>query len=157
MTTATPIVELSDVTKKFDDATVVDHLSMSVPSGQIFGLIGPSGCGKTTTIRLLVGVLAPTEGTVRVLGVEPSGFTTRHREQIGYTPQGFFLYPTLTVKENVSFVAGLFGMGWLKRRRRIKEVLQFLELWDERKRLARDISGGMQRRLELLLKLMYPQ
>ena len=155
MPAETPVVELAEVTKKFGDTTVIDDLSLTVAPGQIFGLIGPSGCGKTTTIRMLVGVLAPTSGTVRVMGVAPQHFTTRHRERIGYTPQGFFLYPTLTVAENARFVAALFGVGWWRRRRRVREVLQFLEIWDARKRLARDISGGMQRRLELACALLH--
>ena len=152
---AAPVVELNDVSKTFGEATVLDDLTMSVGPGQIYGLIGPSGCGKTTTIRLLVGVLAPTSGSVRVLGADPAHFTTRHREQIGYTPQGFYLYPTLTVAENARFVASLFGVPFRRRGRRVREMLQFLELWDARKRLARDISGGMQRRLELACALLH--
>ena len=152
---ADPVVELDHVSKKFDGTTVLDDLTLSVDGGQIYGLIGPSGCGKTTTIRLLVGVLAPTSGTVRVMAVEPAHFSTRQRERIGYTPQGFYLYPTLTVAENARFVAGLFGVPWIRRGRRVREVLQFLEIWDARKRLARDISGGMQRRLELACALLH--
>jgi ABC-2 type transport system ATP-binding protein len=150
-----PIIELEDVVKRFDDTAVLDGMSLTVAPGQIHGLIGPSGCGKTTTVRLLIGVLAPTSGAVRVFGMEPRRFGTRQREQIGYTPQGFFLYPTLTVAENARFVAGLYGLGWLRRRRRVREVLTFLELWDARNRLARDISGGMQRRLELACALLH--
>jgi ABC-2 type transport system ATP-binding protein len=146
---ASPIVELNQVTKSFGDEAAVSSLTMAVGAGQIFGLIGPSGCGKTTTIRLLLGVLKPTSGVVRVMGADPTRFSTEQRERIGYEPQGFFLYPTLTVYENVRFVAGLFGMGWRRRGKRIREVLEFLELWDARKRLARDLSGGMQRRLQL--------
>jgi ABC-2 type transport system ATP-binding protein len=155
MTAAPPVAVLEDVTKSFGRTTVIDHLSLSVTPGQIYGMIGPSGCGKTTTVRLLLGILAPDEGQINVLGVEPSHFTSRHREQIGYTPQGFYLYPTLSVKENANFVAGLYGVGFFKRRRRVREVLRFLELWDARKRLARDISGGMQRRLELACALIH--
>jgi ABC-2 type transport system ATP-binding protein len=154
MTTEAPAAELVHVVKTFDDTRVIDDLTMTVDREQIFGLIGPSGCGKTTVIRMLVGVLAPTSGTVRVMGVEPCAFTTADRERIGYTPQGFYLYPTLTVKENAGFVAGLYGIGWLRRRRRVREVLKFLELWEARGRLARDISGGMQRRLALACALL---
>lgn len=152
---AVPVVELVDVTKTFGSATVLDALHLAVAGGQIFGMIGPSGCGKTTTIRLLVGALAPSHGTVRVMGVDPQRFTTRDRERIGYTPQGFYLYPTLTVAENARFVAGLYGLGPFRRRRRIRETLKLLELWDARRRLARDISGGMQRRLALACALLH--
>jgi len=152
---AAPVAELIDVSKGFGDAEAVRDLSLSVRGGQIFGLIGPSGCGKTTTIHLLVGVLAPTKGQIRVMGSDPRRFTTFQRERIGYTPQGFFLYPTLTVKENVRFVASLFGVGFFTRRRRAKQVLTFLELWDARNRLTRHLSGGMQRRLELACALIH--
>jgi ABC-2 type transport system ATP-binding protein len=155
MAAAPPIVELTQASKSYGDAPAVDRLSMAIGAGQVFGLIGPSGCGKTTTIRMLLGVLKPSSGSVCVLGVDPVHFDTATREQIGYAPQGFFLYPTLTVYENVRFVASLYGMGWRRRRRRIREVLTFLELWDARRRLARQLSGGMQRRLELASALVH--
>jgi ABC-2 type transport system ATP-binding protein len=154
-TESPPVVEVTDVTKTFGDATVIHDLNLTVPSRQIFGLIGPSGGGKSTIVRMLVGVYAPTSGTVSVMGAAPHAFTTAQRERIGYTPQGFFLYPSLTVKENASFVAGMYGLGPLTRRRRIRETLQFLEIWDARKRLAQDISGGMQRRLTLACALLH--
>ena len=152
---AESVVSLADVSKKFGSAEAVAHHSFDVAPGQIFGLIGPSGSGKTTTIRLLVGVLAPDGGEVRVMGNDPRRFSTRQRERIGYSPQGFFLYPTLTVKENMRFVAGLFGVGWLRRRQRIPEVLKILELYDARNRLTKNLSGGMQRRLELGCALVH--
>jgi len=155
MTTPPPVASLVDVDKSFGNTKIIDSLSLDVVPGQIYGMIGPSGCGKTTTVRLLLGILAPDEGRVQVLGTEPRNFSSRHREQIGYTPQGFYLYPTLTVRENANFVAALYGVGLFKRRKRVREVLEFLELWDARKRLARDISGGMQRRLELACALMH--
>jgi ABC-2 type transport system ATP-binding protein len=155
VTSAAPIITLDRVTKQFGEMKAIDAMSLEVPAGQIFGLIGPSGCGKTTLIRLLVGVLAPSEGDVRVFGQAPGRLTTRQRGQIGYTPQGFYLYPTLTVMENISFVAGLFGVPFWRRRERIKEILQFLELWDSRHRLGRDLSGGMQRRLALACALVH--
>lgn len=150
-----PAAELRDVSKQFGQLEAVEDLSMTVGRGQIFGLIGPSGCGKTTTVRMLTGVLVPTRGTVRVLGADPAHLKSRQRERIGYAPQSSFVYPTLTAWENVSFVAGLFGVGYWRRRSRMKYVLQFLELWDARNRLARDLSGGMQRRLGLACALIH--
>jgi ABC-2 type transport system ATP-binding protein len=154
-TASAPVVAIKDVVKTFNHTPVIHDLNLTVNSRQIFGLIGPSGGGKSTIVRMLVGVYAPTSGTVSVMGAAPHDFTTAQRERIGYTPQGFFLYPSLTVKENASFVAGMFGIGPLKRRRRIRETLQFLEIWDARKRLAQDISGGMQRRLTLACALLH--
>ncbi len=147
--TVTPIVELVNAIKTFGEQKAVDDLTLQGGGGQIVGLIGPSGCGKTTVIRLILGVLAATHGTVCVMGVDSRALTSRPRERIGYTPQGFFLYPTLTVYENVRFVARLFGLRFRRQRQRTREVLEFLELWEARKRLARDRSGGMKRRLAL--------
>ena len=140
---------------QFNGRKVVDELNLEIPQGEIFGLIGPSGCGKSTVVKALVGLLRPTTGDVHVLGTEPVHFGKRERRAIGYTPQGFNLYPTLTLEENARFVAGLYGIGPVERRRRIRETLEFLELWDARKRLARDASGGMQRRLSLACALLH--
>jgi ABC-2 type transport system ATP-binding protein len=149
------VIDVDGLSRSFDDKLVIDSMSFQVPAGQLCGLIGPSGCGKTTVVRLLLGLLTPSSGRVRVLGTDPARFTTHHRERIGYTPQGFFLYPTLTVIENARFVAGLYGLGLFRRRRRIREMLQLLEIWDARHRLTRDISGGMQRRLALACALLH--
>src|SRR4029079_19789146 len=120
---------------------------LQVPAGQIFGLVGPSGCGKTTTIRMLTGVYAPSAGQLRVLGARPRTFNKRARERIGYMPQLFVLYPSLTVWENMNFVASLYGLGWFKRRKRLEMLLDFVELTSARNTLADKISGGMKRRL----------
>jgi ABC-2 type transport system ATP-binding protein len=126
-----------------------------VPVGTILGVIGPSGAGKTTTVRMLTGALGPTEGTVRVLGEDPIRFRRKTRERIGYMPQLFTLYPDLTARENVDFVASLFGILWRTRHRRTREVLQLVDLWDARGRRAGQLSGGMQRRLELACALVH--
>ncbi|MFN8557104.1 MAG: ABC transporter ATP-binding protein [Dehalococcoidia bacterium] len=155
MATDRPIIELRAAGKTFGRRTVLDTLTLDMDAGRIHGLIGPSGCGKTTLVRLLVGALAPTAGAVRVFGADPTAFTPAHRERIGYTPQGFVLYPTLTVAENARFVAGLYGVAPWRRGRRVRELFQFLEIWEARRRLARDISGGMQRRLALACALIH--
>ena len=123
-------VVIDGATKRFGDDTAVDGISLSVPSGTILGIIGPSGSGKTTTIRLLTGALAPTDGQVRVLGEDPRTFRRQTRERIGYMPQQFTLYPDLTARENVDFVASLFGVMFRTRHRRTREVLQLVDLWD---------------------------
>jgi ABC-2 type transport system ATP-binding protein len=148
-------VVLDDVTKRFGSVTAVSRISLTVQPASILGVIGPSGAGKTTTIRMLTGALAPTSGTVRVLGEDPMRFKRRSREKIGYMPQQFSHYPDLTAAENLDFVASLFGMLWLKRRRRVNEMLRLVDLWDARKRRAADLSGGMQRRLELACTLVH--
>ena len=148
-------VVIDGVSKRFGEDTAVDGISLTVRTGTILGIIGPSGSGKTTTIRLLTGALAPTEGEVRVLGEEPRTFRRQTRERIGYMPQQFTLYPDLTARENVDFVASLFGILWRTRHRRTREVLQLVDLWDVRGRRAGRLSGGMQRRLELASALVH--
>jgi ABC-2 type transport system ATP-binding protein len=150
-----PAIVMTNATKRYGRLTALEDLSLSVPFGSMLGLIGPSGAGKTTTMRLLTGGLAPSAGSVEVLGENPRRFKRRTRERIGYMPQLFVLYPDLTAEENVSFVASLFGMFWRRRRRRVREVLVLVDLWDARKRRASDLSGGMQRRLELACALVH--
>jgi ABC-2 type transport system ATP-binding protein len=148
-------VRVDHATKRFGDDIAVDDLSLEVPSGSILGIIGPSGAGKTTTVRMLTGALKPSDGTVRVLDEDPVRFRRGTRQRIGYMPQQFMLYPDLTARENVDFVASLFGILWRTRHRRTREVLQLVELWDVRGRKAGDLSGGMQRRLELACALVH--
>jgi ABC-2 type transport system ATP-binding protein len=149
------VVVMQDVSRRFGDRTVVRGINLSVARGTILGIIGPSGAGKTTTIRMLTGGIEPSSGTVVVLGREPRKFRRRDRERIGYMPQLFTLYDELTAGENVDFVASLFGMLFRRRRRRVREVLKVVDLWDARGRVASKLSGGMQRRLELACALVH--
>ena len=148
-------IVMDGVTKRYDQTDVLDGLSLRVPSGTILGLIGPSGSGKTTAVRLLTGVLEPNDGEVRVLGEDPRHFRRQTRERIGYMPQSFTLYPDLTTRENVDFTATLYGLFFPRRRRRVREVLTIVDLWEHRDRLAGKLSGGMQRRLELACALVH--
>jgi ABC-2 type transport system ATP-binding protein len=140
--------------KQFGNEFSVSDLSFDIPRGTIFGFVGPSGSGKTTTIRLLTGTYHPTAGEVKVLGQSPARFTRRIREQIGYMPQLFFLYPHLSVWENMNFVASLYGMS-LRKRKRLNDLLELVELQDHKNKLVRDLSGGMQRRLSLAATLVH--
>jgi ABC-2 type transport system ATP-binding protein len=146
------IVTAEHLTKRFGDQTAVDDLSLDVES-TIFGFIGPSGSGKTTTVRLLTGVQTPSDGTVSVLGREPAAFTEHERAQIGYMPQLSVLFPHLSIMENLRFVASIYGMPW-RRRSALKDVLDFVELTDHRRKRLRHASGGMQRRLALAAALV---
>jgi ABC-2 type transport system ATP-binding protein len=148
-------VVLDHASKQFAETVAVDDVSLRVPHGTILGLIGPSGAGKTTTIRLLTGAVTASSGAVRVLGEDPRAFSRHTRERIGYMPQGFTLYGDLTARENVDFVASLFGILWRTRHRRTREVLELVDLWDVRGRRAADLSGGMQRRVELASALVH--
>ncbi len=148
------VISVRHLTKKFGDETVVQDISFEVPRASIFGFIGPSGSGKTTTVRLLTGVYIPTSGEVTVLDRSPDKFSQGDRARLGYMPQLFVLYPNLTVWENLNFAASLYGMG-LFRRKRLKEALEFVELYEHRSKLARNISGGMLRRLSLASTLVH--
>src|SRR5438445_11214833 len=152
---AHPIVATEALTRRYDDTLAIDHVTLEVPRGTILGIIGPSGSGKTTLIRMLTGTLEPSEGKLSVLGQHPRRFTRHTREKLGYMPQHFVLYEELTATENLSFVAALFGLLWPKRGRRVKEMLRLVELWEARDRRARQLSGGMQRRLELACALVH--
>jgi len=149
------VVAMEGVGRQYAGLTAVDGVTFDVPAGAILGIIGPSGSGKTTLIRMLTGTLKPTSGSVRVLGEDPLKFRRQTRERIGYMPQQFVLYPELTAAENVAFVGSLFGLLWERRRRRVRAVLELVELWDARRRRASQLSGGMQRRLELACALVH--
>ncbi len=156
MTTSTePIISARDVSRAFDGRLVVDSLSFDVAPGTILGVVGPSGSGKTTTVRMLTGTLGRNQGEIRVLGEDPWRFSRRTRGRIAYMPQLFSLYEDLSAQENVGFVAALYGIGPFKRRPLIRRALEVVELYDARHRLARDLSGGMQRRLELACALVH--
>lgn len=148
------VVQARDMTKQFGEVTAADHISLDIPGGAIYGFIGPSGCGKTTTIRLLLGLYHPTEGTVKVWGRSPDKFSRADQKRIGYMPQLFILYPELTIWENLNFVASIYGYP-LERKERFGELLDLVELTGHEKKLVRNISGGMQRRLSLATTLIH--
>jgi ABC-2 type transport system ATP-binding protein len=143
------------VTRRFNGLTAVDDVTLQVAPGTILGLIGPSGSGKTTTVRMLTGTLEPTEGEIRVGGQDPRRFTRAMRERIAYMPQLFSLYTDLTAEENVGFVAALYGIGWFGRGGKVRRALEMVDLWDARRRRAGDLSGGMQRRLDLACAIVH--
>lgn len=148
------VVQVQGLFKRFGHITALDNITLDVPRGTIYGFIGPSGCGKTTTVRCMIGNYRPTEGTVKVLGKTPEEFSREQRKQIGYMPQLFILYPELTIWENLNFAASIYGYP-LKRKERLQELLELVELSGHEKKLVRDISGGMQRRLSLATTLIH--
>lgn len=148
------VVEAQEVTKKFGDEIAVDSLTMHVPRGSIFGFIGPSGCGKTTTVRMMTGVHKPTSGELTVLGKNPITFSKSDQEKIGYLIQNFVLYPELTVWENLNFAASFYGVT-LFRQKRLNKLLEFVELTEDKGKLASSLSGGMKRRLSLAATLVH--
>jgi len=150
-----PVIRSEQVELDFGNGAGIFDQTYSVPAGSIFGMIGPSGCGKTTTCRVALGLLTPQQGRITTLGRTPSRFRPEDREQIGYIPQQFVLYPRLSVAENIAFVASLYGMPTRQVRSRLDELLDFVDLKDARDRLGQNLSGGMQRRLMLAGALMH--
>lgn len=150
-----PIISARGVTRVFDDRVAVDDVTFDVLPGTILGVVGPSGSGKTTTVRMLTGTLGRTEGEITVLGEDPMRFSRRVRSRIAYMPQLFSLYEDLSAQENVGFVAALYGIGPFARGKLIRRALEVVDLYDARHRLARELSGGMQRRLELACALVH--
>jgi len=149
------VISFKDVTKTFGEQNAADQLTFNFPKGKIIGLIGPSGSGKTTAVRLMTGIYHPTKGHIRVLNSDPQSFSQLEREKIGYMTQSFVLYPDLSVQENLNFAAAIYGLGRWRRSKRIRNLLEFVELSGDKKKLAKNISGGMQRRLALAASLIY--
>jgi ABC-2 type transport system ATP-binding protein len=149
------VISVAGLSRSFGDTNAVHEVDLDVRAGEIFGLIGPSGCGKSSLMKLIAGLVAPSDGKVRVYGQDPRTFGPTERQRVGYVPQSFVLYGNLTVEQNARFVAGLYGLGWRHRRTRIQQTLQLLELWPARKRRAKDLSGGMLRRLSIACALLH--
>lgn len=154
-TTGAAIVAMQGATMEFNGTAAVKDLTFAIPQGGLVGLIGPSGCGKTTTVRMLLGIYQPTAGECRIFG-EPSHQMRRGtRARLGYLPQQFVLYPTLTVEENLNFAASLYGLGPFRRRAHKQRALELVGLTDHRRKLAAQLSGGMQRRLALAATMLH--
>lgn len=149
-----PTISFDGAGKCFDDRWIVRDLDVEVHPGTILGVIGPSGCGKTTAVRLLNGVYRPDEGSVSVLGEAPADRPTKRRTVIGYLPQAPVLFDDLTVRGNLNFHASLNGVPW-RRRRRLREVIELVALTGEERKLVRDCSGGMKRRVGLAATLVH--
>jgi ABC-2 type transport system ATP-binding protein len=150
-----PVIRAQNLGKSFSDIWVVRDLNFTVQRNEIFCLLGPSGSGKTTTLRMLLGVFPPNEGTLEVFGKSPQEQGHLFAHQVGYLSQLFVLYPNLSVQENLNFIGLLYGMSLGDRRKRIRELLELVELDEHRKKTAGQISGGMQRRLGLAASLMH--
>jgi ABC-2 type transport system ATP-binding protein len=142
------IVACHELGKSFDDHVVVHDLDLAIPAGTIVGLIGPSGCGKTTTVRLLTGLYEPTTGAAWVDGTRATELSHAQRARIGYLPQIPALFPELSMWENLSFHASMYGLR-LRRKRRLRQLLDWVELGADRDKRVSAASGGMQRRLAL--------
>ena len=149
------IIRTQDLTRRFDALTAVDHLNLEIPRGEIFGLVGPDGAGKTTTLRMLCGLLDPSEGQAWVAGHDVARDTQAVKDSIGYMAQRFGLYVDLTVDENMEFYADLFGIPVAERRRLLPELLRMTRMEPFRNRQAGKLSGGMKQKLGLMCTLLH--
>lgn len=148
-------IEIKNLTKSFDDLTVVDNLSLSVAAGEIFGLVGPDGAGKTTTMRMLTAIMEPTSGEAWVAGHHIVKEGEAIKEKIAYMSQRFGLYPDLTVMENIDFYADIYEVPRRGRNARVEELLAFSNLTPFKKRMAGKLSGGMKQKLGLACALIH--
>ena len=150
-----PIIETHGLTRRFGSITAVDRLDLTVAAGEIFGLVGPDGAGKTTTLRMLCGLIDPTEGSARVAGHDAAREAQAVKDQIGYMAQRFGLYGDLTVAENMAFYGDLFGITGGERARLSAELLRMTRMEPFQDRQAGRLSGGMKQKLALMCTLLH--
>ena len=152
MSAASLAIHTEDLTRRFGDFVAVDHLTLDVPAGQVLGYLGPNGSGKTTTIRMLLGLLHPSEGRAEVLGLDVATQPDAVRARTGYMSQKFALYGELTVLENLTFYAGVYGV---KDPKRIREMLDSLGLGEVRNQRVYNLSTGWRQRLALATAIIH--
>ena len=145
------IIQVQGLVKRYGDVVAVDHLSFEVEQGEMFGLLGPNGAGKTTTIRVVMDILQPDEGTVQVLGQPPGQANAR----VGYLPEERGLYRNLKVLDNLVYLAELKGVSRSSARERAMHLLERIQLEEWASRKVRDLSQGMQQRLQFVASLIH--
>jgi ABC-2 type transport system ATP-binding protein len=143
------------LTRRFGDFTAVDGVNLSVAPGQFYGFLGPNGAGKSTTIKMLTGLMAPTAGRMRILGLDLSTHLVEVKRQIGVVPEGMALFGRLTGAEYLNFAGRMYGLGRSTAAQRAAELLDFMELADKPKTLITDYSHGMQKKLALAAAVIH--
>jgi len=148
-------ISCNGLTRRFGEFTAVDGVSLSVAPGQFFGFLGPNGAGKSTTIKMLTGLLEPTAGEIEILGERFSAGTLELKRQIGVVPEGMALLGRLTAPEYLRFVGRMYGLDRETTNRRTEELLEFMSLAHEPKKLITDFSHGMQKKLALAAAVIH--
>ncbi len=150
-----PAIVTQGLTRTFGSLVAVDNVSFQVEAGQFFGFLGPNGAGKSTTIRMLTGLLAPTAGTMQVLGLDFQQNPIEVKRQIGVVPEGLALYDRLTGREYLNFVGRMYGLDRATTAQRAGELLDFMDLADREKTLVVDYSHGMKKKLALAAAVIH--
>jgi ABC-type multidrug transport system ATPase subunit len=149
------VVEADGLTKRFGDFTAADHISFRISRGEIFGLLGPNGAGKSTTFKMMCGLLRPTAGRAHVAGLDLYHAAGAARARLGYMAQKFSLYGDLTVRQNLRFFAGVYGLRWPRRRAAIDRVVGAFDLGGQLDRKAGELPLGFKQRLALACAIMH--
>lgn len=147
-------IEVDQVVKRFGEKTAVDHLSLSVPEGEFFALLGSNGAGKTTLIRILSGLMLPSEGDARLMGHSILTEETAAKAVTNVSPQETAVAPNLTVRENLELIAGLYGMNTVSARAAASEMILEFNLGENERSRAKTLSGGWMRRLSIAMALI---
>ena len=151
----TPAVQTTALTRRFGEFTAVRDVNLTVAPGQFFGFLGPNGAGKSTTIKMLTGLLAPTSGSIEILGEDFTRNTVDLKRQIGVVPEGLALFGRLTATEYLRFVGRMYGLDLSTTTNRTTELLEFMGLANETKKLITDYSHGMQKKLALAAAVIH--
>jgi len=148
-------IEIIDLKKNFNDIQAVDGINLTIPKGSLFGILGPNGAGKTTTIRILSTVLHPTSGNAKILGFDLKQEAKEIKKRIGVCPQELVIYPRLTAKENINLIAQMHGIPKKEYKERVDDLLGKMNLQERADSLAKTFSGGMKRRLNVLMAVIH--
>jgi ABC-2 type transport system ATP-binding protein len=148
-------IQTHGLTRRFGDLTAVDNVTFSVAQGQFFGFLGPNGAGKSTTIKMLTGLLEPSSGTIEILGKPFGASALDLKRQIGVVPEGMALFGRLTAPEYLRFVGRMYGLDRETTNRRTQELLEFMQLANETRKLVTDFSHGMQKKLALAAAVIH--
>jgi ABC-2 type transport system ATP-binding protein len=150
-----PTISTQGLTRHFGELIAVDRIDLRVAPGQFFGFLGPNGAGKSTTIKMLTGLLAPSSGRIEILGLDLNAHPVEVKRQIGVVPEGMALFGRLTGAEFLSFAGRMYGLDRLTAAQRAAELLDFMQLADQPKKLITDYSHGMQKKLALAAAVIH--
>jgi ABC-2 type transport system ATP-binding protein len=148
-------VTVDELTKEFGNFRAVDQITFSVKSGEIFGFLGANGAGKTTAIRMLCGLLLPTSGKASVAGFDVYNEPEKIKKSIGYMSQKFSLYEDLTIRENIQFYGGIYGLTRKEISEKTEDLLHYLNLWEQADQLTADLPLGWKQRMALSVALLH--